>query len=77
MSATFVVYIDESGDEGFSFGKGSSEWFVLSAVVTKKAQNAETGRISAAWSIPGIWPEVLAEGSRGITKSKGKFTMDE
>jgi hypothetical protein len=23
--ATFVIYIDESGDEGFSFGHGSSE----------------------------------------------------
>ncbi|MCD4686865.1 MAG: DUF3800 domain-containing protein [Anaerolineae bacterium] len=37
MSASFVVYIDESGDEGFSFAKGSSEWFVLSAVVTVKS----------------------------------------
>jgi hypothetical protein len=34
--ASFVGYIDESGDEGFSFGKGSSEWFVLSAVITRK-----------------------------------------
>ena len=39
MSATFVVYIDESGDEGFSFGKGSSDWFVLSAVVTRFSQD--------------------------------------
>ena len=28
-SSTFVVYIDESGDDGFCFGRGSSEWFVL------------------------------------------------
>jgi hypothetical protein len=34
MAASFRVYIDESGDEGFAFGAGSSEWFVLSAVVT-------------------------------------------
>jgi len=37
VSATFVAYVDESGDEGFSFGEGSSDWFVLSAVVTRKA----------------------------------------
>lgn len=45
MSATFVVYIDESGDEGFSFGKGSSDWFVLSAVITKKAHDIETVKL--------------------------------
>ena len=35
----FVTYIDESGDEGFVFksdGSGSSRWFVLSAVVTRR-----------------------------------------
>ena len=35
----FVAYIDESGDEGFVFkpdGYGSSRWFVLSAVVTRR-----------------------------------------
>jgi uncharacterized protein DUF3800 len=45
MSSSFVVYIDESGDEGFAFGKGSSEWFVLSAVVTPKARDLETVRL--------------------------------
>jgi len=37
MAHSFVAYIDESGDEGFSFrpepGKGSSEWLVISAVM--------------------------------------------
>ena len=42
MSASFVVYVDESGDEGFSFGHGSSEWFVLSSVVTRKAKDLDT-----------------------------------
>ncbi len=37
--ATFVAYIDESGDEGFRFGAGSSEWFVLSAVVIRAADD--------------------------------------
>jgi hypothetical protein len=45
MSATFVVYIDESGDEGFSFDRGSSEWFVLSAVITRKATDLETVKL--------------------------------
>jgi hypothetical protein len=34
---TYVAYIDESGDEGFKFGAGSSEWFVLAAVVLRAA----------------------------------------
>ncbi len=39
MSASFVAYIDESGDEGFTFrpdGSGSSRWLVLSALVVRK-----------------------------------------
>jgi len=44
-SPTFVVYVDESGDEGFSFGRGSSEWFVLSAVIIKKANELETVKL--------------------------------
>lgn len=34
--ATFVAYIDEAGDEGFKFGKGSSEWFVLGAAILRR-----------------------------------------
>jgi hypothetical protein len=45
MNPTFVVYIDESGDEGFSFGQGSSEWFILSAVTTRKAKDLETVKL--------------------------------
>ncbi|MCK6448932.1 MAG: DUF3800 domain-containing protein [Planctomycetes bacterium] len=44
MTCAFRVYIDESGDEGFVFnpdGSGSSEWFVLSAVVTRTANDRE------------------------------------
>ena len=39
MPASFTVYIDESGDEGFIFlpgERGSSRWLVLSAVVLRK-----------------------------------------
>lgn len=39
MSSSFVAYIDESGDEGFTFwpdGSGSSRWLVLSALVMRK-----------------------------------------
>lgn len=39
MTASFVAYVDESGDEGFKFlpnEKGSSRWFVLSAMVIRR-----------------------------------------
>lgn len=42
MASSFVAYIDESGDEGFTFradGSGSSRWFVLSAVVVRKSND--------------------------------------
>lgn len=38
MDREFIAFVDESGDEGFVFkgpGKGSSSWFVLSAVVLR------------------------------------------
>ncbi|MFN0038108.1 MAG: DUF3800 domain-containing protein [Burkholderiales bacterium] len=39
-----MVYIDESGDEGFVFngdGSGSSRWFVLSAAVIRKVNDLQ------------------------------------
>jgi hypothetical protein len=41
MGASYVAYIDESGDEGFTFRRtvdeqASSDWFVLAAFVTRK-----------------------------------------
>lgn len=46
MSASFRVYIDESGDDGFVFKPdgGSSRWFVLSAVVIRKHRDLELVR---------------------------------
>lgn len=44
MSASFVTYIDESGDEGFVFnpdGSGSSRWFVLSAAVIRQPNDLQ------------------------------------
>lgn len=35
MRTTFIAYIDESGDEGFSFENGASDRFVLSAAVVR------------------------------------------
>lgn len=47
MTASFHAFIDEAGDEGFKFldfpSKGSSEWFVISAVVVR-----ETRKLAAA-----------------------------
>src|SRR5215469_17796381 len=45
MAAEFVAYIDESGDEGFNFGKGSTEWFVLSAVVVRSSLDLQTVKL--------------------------------
>lgn len=42
---SFVAYVDESGDEGFAFEKGSSEWFILSAVIIKKPVELETVKL--------------------------------
>lgn len=37
MACSFVAYVDEAGDEGFKkIGQGTPEWFVLSALVTRK-----------------------------------------
>lgn len=45
MAATYVVYVDESGDEGFAFNTGSSEWFVLSAVITLRTTDLATVKL--------------------------------
>jgi len=42
--ASFIVYIDESGDEGFVFrpdGTGSTRWFVLSAAVIRQSNDLQ------------------------------------
>lgn len=45
MEHNFTIFIDESGDEGFTFRdppkKGSSDWFVVSAVATLSSQQEE------------------------------------
>ena len=49
MKPEYVVYIDESGDEGFRFldGElGSSRWFVLSAVVVRKSNDMQLVRVA-------------------------------
>ncbi len=50
MTASFRVYIDEAGDEGFKFRQNlaiqsSSDWFVLGAFITRKAADLETVKI--------------------------------
>jgi hypothetical protein len=44
LKSSFVVYIDESGDEGFVFkgdGSGSTRWLVLSAAVIRKLNDLQ------------------------------------
>jgi Protein of unknown function (DUF3800) len=48
-SYSHVAYIDEAGDEGFKFAvdgkKGSSEWFVLSAVIVRTEIDIATTKL--------------------------------
>lgn len=44
-TASFVLYVDEAGDEGFSFDKGSSKWFILSGVITRKTSDLEVVKL--------------------------------
>lgn len=44
-SAGLRAYIDESGDEGFKFGQGSSRFFVISAIVVDKSRDLQTVRV--------------------------------
>lgn len=44
-NASFQVYIDESGCEGFRYDRGSPEWFVLSAVITCTSNDLETVKL--------------------------------
>lgn len=49
MKAEYVVYVDESGDEGFKFldgESGSSRWFVLSAVVIRKLNDLQLVQVA-------------------------------
>jgi hypothetical protein len=40
---SFVVYVDESGDEGLDFTKlGTSEWFVLACAITRRSTDLQT-----------------------------------
>jgi len=50
VNASFRAYIDESGDEGFSFPstvgeQDSSDWFVLAALVTRMKTDIETVKL--------------------------------
>lgn len=49
MAHSFVVYIDESGDEGFKFrsaqSQGATLWFAISAVVVRRINEPRAVRI--------------------------------
>ncbi len=49
MNTSYRVYIDESGDEGFTFlpnEQGSSRWLVLSALVMRKENDLHTAALA-------------------------------
>ena len=45
MNPSFTVFVDESGDEGFTDKPGASAWFVLSAVAVRTVTELETVRL--------------------------------
>lgn len=45
MGVSYVVYVDESGDEGLHSGNGASEWFVLSGVITRASADLATVKL--------------------------------
>ncbi len=45
MNPSFVAYIDESGDEGFNFERGSSDWLVLAGIVVRKMEDLNTVKL--------------------------------
>ena len=50
MTASFVAYIDESGDEGFKFRDNleeqkSSDWFILATLISRKKTDLETVKV--------------------------------
>lgn len=49
MPSSFLAYIDESGDEGFTFGRpvgfNSSEWITLSAVITRRSDDLSATKL--------------------------------
>ena len=48
---TFIVHIDESGCEGFSFSRGSSKWFVIAALVTPRCLDAGTVQLVKTFKV--------------------------
>lgn len=64
----FVAYIDESGDEGWRFGSGSSEWFVLSAVVFLK--ETELQEVKLVDAVRAKMNAVRQPGSRFLPEKK-------
>ena len=44
-SPSFIVYIDESGDEGFAFERGSSKWFVLTGIVLEEIKKEKANEL--------------------------------
>src|SRR5688572_6805121 len=46
MACSFVAYVDEAGDEGFEkIGRGTPEWFILSALITRKHSDIRTVKV--------------------------------
>ena len=40
MDSTFICYIDEAGDDGLQFNKGSSTWFIETGIITVRQEES-------------------------------------
>lgn len=45
MAESYITYIDESGCDGFRFGRGSSNWFVLAGAVFRSTNEPEVVKV--------------------------------
>lgn len=41
----FNAYVDEAGDEGFKFAKGSSRWFILAGIVVPRVDDLKASHV--------------------------------
>ncbi len=60
-----IIYVDESGDLGFNFDKGSSKWFVFSFIFCEESNSErprkELSKLRGDLVRQGIWPTSIDE----------------
>jgi hypothetical protein len=67
MAETFRIYIDESGCEGFSFDRGSAEWFIIAALLIPADVEHRTRQLVTEFKSSCRWPPKKALHFRDLT----------